>query len=231
MITRFKADICALQEVDFYQVHWSEFMGRTFDGCEFAEKSGKSNEGLLTGWSGNVKMLEYQTVDLSPTMQSLIDAGAKGNIAQMFLFKQVSHDHHHKFVFINTHLYWAPGHDSLRRDQVAYLVKIYQEKYFDLPLVLAGDLNSDPQSECCLYLQSLGCMSLCRNLPFTVYCPGVFVDTLDYIWLYTGNQSSPSFKEIVLVDAEKVISDEEGGIPNIAHPSDHLPIGAEILHF
>lgn len=59
--------------------------------------------------------------------------------------------------------------------------------------------------------------------PFTNCTPG-FTGTLDYIFFSPSDHIKPvSFLELPGPDS----SDVDGGLPNLFHPSDHLPIGVE----
>eukprot|EP00245_Coleochaete_scutata_P004697 TRINITY_DN1753_c1_g1_i1.p1 TRINITY_DN1753_c1_g1~~TRINITY_DN1753_c1_g1_i1.p1 ORF type:complete len:392 (-),score=44.80 TRINITY_DN1753_c1_g1_i1:60-1235(-) len=60
--------------------------------------------------------------------------------------------------------------------------------------------------------------------PFTNYTPG-FTGTLDYIWLWPpARLRVNSLLEIPGPDAPSI----KGGLPNLSHASDHLPLGAEL---
>jgi mRNA deadenylase 3'-5' endonuclease subunit Ccr4 len=195
------------------------------DGRYAAKRPDGLGDGLFTGWNPQkLALLEYDVVEMSSLMSELVSEGAFANIAQLFLFEEAETET--RFVFINTHLYWAPGYDTLRKNQVALILTACKEKYSDLPFVLCGDLNSDPDSECCRFLRGLGCASACTSLPFTVCTLDIFTDTLDHIWIYPA--SMVHAEECMLIDSEAAVSIEEGGIPSAEHPSDHLPIGAKI---
>lgn len=240
IIGAFQADLLALQEVDFFDTHWSAFLADTcgYHG-RFARKPKNSinnsnnydndnniGDGLYTGWNPDIiQLVEYDTICMSTLMDELMERGAHPNIAQMFVFKECKSEN--LFCFVNTHLYWAPGFDALRRNQLALIVAVYKQKYDGIPLILSGDLNSDIDSPACRFLRGqCGFVSACNKLPFTVCTMDIFVDTLDYIWLYPGDRFE--HEECELVDISEAVSSREGGIPSLAHPSDHLPIGANI---
>lgn len=229
LLKGFQADLLALQEVDSFSQYWDPFLKEQ---CQlqgrFASKSDRvgRGDGLYTGWNPLVlTLIEYDIISMSSLMSELMQSGAHPNTAQLFVFECINTTM--RFCFINTHLYWAPGFDALRRNQMALIVQVCKERFGnELPIIICGDLNSDPESECCRYLKSVGFESVCGRLPFTVCSVGVFTDTLDHIWV--KHDGKLYYSERVLVDLDHVVSQEEGGIPNISHPSDHLPIGAEI---
>ncbi|KAM2216363.1 hypothetical protein TB1_022423 [Malus domestica] len=110
-------------------------------------------------------------------------------------------------------------------------------------LIVAGDFNSVPGDKVYQYLisgntSSAPTMDILEDLPiplcstyaytrgepqFTNCTPG-FTGTLDYIFFSPSDHIKPvSFLELPGPDS----SDVDGGLPNLFHPSDHLPVGVE----
>ncbi len=225
LFSEFDADILCLQEMDLYDEHFaSHLTGLGYEG-RFASKREKTGDGLYTGWQmDKYALLQYHVLDLSPTMPGLIASGANANIAQICLLRDLQAER--DFLMVSTHLYWAPGYDELRRDQISFIVDYCSQSYPEALVILCGDLNSDPESLCCQLLRERNFTSCCSR-PFSVYSPN-FVAVLDYIWVCPG--SAVAFEDCPIVDAAQVLSTSEGGIPNIRFPSDHIPVGAHI-HF
>lgn len=224
MLSEFSADILCLQEVDFYAKYYEQTLQDLgFEGM-YAGKQLEGGDGLYVGWRADQYiLLEYSVIDLCSTMQSLVEAGAHANIAQISLLKHTTHNK--AFLLCNTHLYWKQGYDAVRLDQIDLIVSTCKAKHpYIENIILCGDLNSDPQSECCKHLDAHGFRSICTDMPYTV-CSTSFTDTLDYIWVHPNSIQA---EQCTLMDPNDAVSVEEGGIPNIMHPSDHLPIGANI---
>mmetsp|Transcript_10799 Transcript_10799/g.21140 ORF Transcript_10799/g.21140 Transcript_10799/m.21140 type:complete len:249 (-) Transcript_10799:2518-3264(-) len=95
-----------------------------------------------------------------------------------------------KFVFVVTHLEWLD--DDLRLAQVTQLLK-HLEKFRDVPVVIAGDFNSYPDSKCyavmtqdfqSAYLMAEGQEPII-TFPTGLCSPGISVlraGAVDYIW-------------------------------------------------
>lgn len=63
-----------------------------------------------------------------------------------------------------------------------------------------------------------------KGEPKFTNCTPDFTDTLDYIFFSPFDCIKPvSLLELPESDSSDVV----GGLPNLSHPSDHLPIGAE----
>jgi CCR4-NOT transcription complex subunit 6 len=231
LLSGFDADILCLQEVDLFDEHHSSRLTNLgYEGRYASKREKAGGDGLYTGWqTDRYALLQYRVLDLSPIMSSLIASGANANIAQICLLRNLIAQR--DFLLINTHLYWAPGFDELRREQMSFIVDYCFQSYPEgtaPAVVLCGDLNSDPESQCCRLLRERGFASCCSSCPFSVYSTD-FVAVLDYIWVWPG--SVVSFEECPVVDPGQVISAAEGGIPNIRFPSDHIPVCARVhLH-
>lgn len=78
-------------------------------------------------------------------------------------------------------------------------------------------VDEPPIPLCSVYASTRG------EPPFTNCTPG-FTGTLDYILFCPSDHIKP-ISYLELPDSEA--SDIAGGLPNLSHPSDHLPIGAE----
>ncbi|KAM2020303.1 hypothetical protein EV2_023790 [Malus domestica] len=168
----------------------------------------------------------------------------------MAAFK-LKHPCNHFVIVANTHLYWDPSWADVKLAQAKYLVSrlaqfktLISDRFECTPsLIVAGDFNSVPGDKVYQYLisgntSSAPTMDILEDLPiplcstyaytrgepqFTNCTPG-FTGTLDYIFFSPSDHIKPvSFLELPGPDS----SDVDGGLPNLFHPSDHLPIGVE----
>ncbi|GKA26299.1 carbon catabolite repressor protein 4 homolog 4 isoform X1 [Tanacetum coccineum] len=119
--------------------------------------------------------------------------------------------------------------------RVAQFKKMVSEKFKCTPsMLIAGDFNSVPGDKVYQYLVSGDSMAepLCsvyaytRGEPkFTNYTPA-FTATIDYILFSPSEGIKPiGYLELPEADTASI----KGGLPNLSHPSDHLPIGAEFV--
>lgn len=154
-------------------------------------------------------------------------------------------------IVANTHIYWDPEWADVKIAQVKYLLSrlsqfktLVSDRYECKPeVIVAGDFNSQPGDPVYRYLISgnpsseliTDCIeehpiplssvyASTRGEPlFTNYTPG-FTGTLDYILFCPSDHMKPiSYLELPDSEAADIV----GGLPNLSHPSDHLPIGAE----
>jgi len=170
------------------------------------------------------------------------------NIGMIALFRNKKSGK--EFWIANTHLYWDPKYPQIKLMQMDYLLKNLEEKINSSntkAAIIVGDFNSLPDSATYGYLlegklpksfknegiymhnlinynHSLSLNSVYSeiNEPFTNFS-NTFEGCLDYIW-YTQEY----FK--VQKFLESIPRDVIGyGVPNIYHPSDHIPLMAEFM--
>ncbi|CAM8886209.1 unnamed protein product [Rhodiola kirilowii] len=159
---------------------------------------------------------------------------------------------HHLVVVANTHIYWDPEWADVKLAQVKYLLSrldtfknLVADKFeCDPSVIVTGDFNSTPGDKVYQYLTSGDPSSASHpqcldELPIplcSVYahtrgreptftnCTPDFTNTLDYIFFSLSGRIKPvSFLELPELNSEDVT----GCLPNLHHPSDHLPIGAD----
>nr|GEY50806.1 carbon catabolite repressor protein 4 homolog 4 isoform X1 [Tanacetum cinerariifolium] len=119
--------------------------------------------------------------------------------------------------------------------RVAQFKKMVSEKFGCTPsLLLARDFNSVPGDKVYQYLVSGGSVAepLCSvyaytrgEQKFTNYTPA-FTATIDYILLSPSDGIKPiGYLELPEADSDSI----KGGLPNLSHPSDHLPIAEFVI--
>ncbi|XP_020247689.1 carbon catabolite repressor protein 4 homolog 4-like isoform X2 [Asparagus officinalis] len=165
---------------------------------------------------------------------------------------KLSNPSQHLVVVASTHIYWDPEWIDVKLAQVKYLLlrltqfkELVSNKYCCTPsVIVTGDFNSTPGDEVYRYLVSANAAAessgspykLCSlygtnggEPPFTNVTPG-FTGTLDYIFLSSRGYLKPvSLLELPGPESADIVD----GLPNLHHPSDHLPIGGdfEVLRF
>ncbi|CAK9854912.1 unnamed protein product [Sphagnum jensenii] len=160
------------------------------------------------------------------------------------------------FILGNTQLYWDPEWPDVKLAQACYLLswlvkfkESIQSKSDSPPLlVITGDYNSLPGDQVPRYhlpalqldlrdprmtllrapLPLVSLYGLVQGVhPNTNVTPG-FTGPIDYIFFYPSDCLQPrSLLALPLPGAPDI----QGGLPNHTHPSDHLPIGADLAVF
>ena len=145
------------------------------------------------------------------------------------------------FVVATTHIFWDPLFVKVKNAQVENLLRniaiFMADHHFDTtqtPLVIGGDFNSMPGSLAHTLLlnravafglptlQSVFAALGLEEPKFTNITPD-FTATIDYLVISPGIRVT----RVLGMPARAVIVGE--GLPDSSHPSDHLPLIAEIL--
>lgn len=242
----FDADILCLQEIqaDHYEDHFQPYFARLgFDSCfkvktrEAMGRKGKI-DGCATFFRKDMFVLreqyivEYNAIAQARTKEPrTLNRCLKGNVGLILILDIV--DGSGPIVIANTHLYWDPELTDVKIFQIdAFMheleMLIHNRRLgADVPVIVAGDFNSQPVSSVYEFLSTGACtmtkadvpddpynvLTTCRlqhNLPmrsaylltgaepsFTNYTHN-FVGVLDYIW----------FGESVMATAVLEIPDE-----------------------
>lgn len=274
-MSHFDADILCLQEVqaDHYEDHFQPYFQRKgYEGCfkgktrEAMGRRGKI-DGCATLYRTDMFSLreqfvvEFNTIAQSRTKEPrILNRALKGNVGLILILD--TFDGSGPVVVANTHLYWDPEYTDVKLFQMDAFMQelelLIQTRQLgsDVPIVLAGDFNSEPVSS--VYeLVSTGSCSLSKNdVPqdspllascrlhhnlhlrssyslmgsepaFTNYTHS-FVAVLDYIW-YGGDSVLPT--AVLEIPSENHLfgknSDSTDGIPNEQWSSDHILLLAE----
>lgn len=274
-MSRFDADILCLQEVqaDHYEDHFHPYFQRKgYEGCfkgktrEAMGRKGKI-DGCATFYRSDMFSLreqfvvEYNTIAQTRTKEPrILNRVLKGNVGLILILD--TFDGSGPLVVANTHLYWDPEYTDVKLFQVDAFMQelelLIQSRQLgaDVPLILAGDFNSEPISSVYELISSGACslskndvpdesslLTTCRlrhNLhlrssyslmgaepAFTNYTHN-FVAVLDYIWY--GEESIVPTAVLEVPDESYLFgknSDSSDGIPNEQWSSDHILMLAE----
>lgn len=159
-------------------------------------------------------------------------------------------------VVSSLHLWWKPDDGWLRAAQTRYFYQqlqlfLEEQEAQNAPVILAGDFNSLPRSKVYSFMRGKGLQSAYAlyprdaqavraarapkvrggstrsedltgpEAPFTSV-NGARTETIDYIWFSEAN-----FTVDRLLDVPD-ISKAHDGLPTLIHPSDHLPLVADL---
>ncbi|KAL6605806.1 hypothetical protein ACP70R_041459 [Stipagrostis hirtigluma subsp. patula] len=138
-IRHWDPDIVCLQEVDRFQDIASEMKNRGYEGV-FQGRTGEARDGCATFWkSKRLHLLEEDSIDFS-------EFNLRNNVAQVFVFEL---NGTHKLVLGNIHVLFNPRRGDVKLGQIRMLTEkanTLSEKWNEIPIVLAGDFNSTPDS-------------------------------------------------------------------------------------
>ncbi|KAJ9061136.1 Glucose-repressible alcohol dehydrogenase transcriptional effector [Entomophthora muscae] len=258
-----------LQKSGYDGVFWCKTRAKTMpekdrssvDGCATFFKTSKLEliESRIVEFNAVVGREEFKSQD---TFNRLMN---KDNVAGLVLFETV--EKKTRLLVANAHVHWDPEYADVKLVQVAVLTKEMEAiveqhtkklqtsakdhplpNHQRLPVLLAGDFNSLPDSGVYKFLEdgtigpdhvdlkgrsygtftkngvshNLFLKSSC-NMIFTNFTP-TFTGTIDYIW-YT-----PSCLTItqVLGGVDESYTSKYVGFPNVHFPSDHIPLLIEI---
>ncbi|KAM3380320.1 hypothetical protein P3S68_005893 [Capsicum galapagoense] len=102
------------------------------------------------GYLGAYKLLEGESIELR-------QYGLRDNVAQLSVFEMYRHMREaqsRRLVLGNIHVLYFPGRGDVKLGQVRSVAHILSEKWDHVPIVLAGDYNSTPQSPIYKFLSS-----------------------------------------------------------------------------
>lgn len=161
----FDADILCLQELqaDHYEDHFRPYFSRLgYASCykvKTRESMGRKGkiDGCATFFRKDIFVLreqhtvEYNSIAESRTTESrTLNRCLKGNIGQIVILDVI--DGSGPIVVANTHLYWDPDLTDVKLFQIDVFMQelevLIQSRRLgpDVPLILAGDFNSEPVS-------------------------------------------------------------------------------------
>jgi nocturnin len=213
-ITRISPDILCLQEVD----HFSSFFHPSlkllgYDGV-YLQKKSWHNDGCCIFYQSEFEKLDEHCILLP---------GNQVAIGLLLKWKDI------KFHVFSTHLIFGHQHEAVRCDQVRIMLE-FIGGLSDLPVILCGDFNCQPESTPyeCLANSKLGLRSAYKvgqEPEFTSLKRKNQLEgrTDDYIW-YRG------FKVRELLEIPQKTILEPFGVPSAYYPSDHFSLAADLVH-
>ncbi|RRT72766.1 hypothetical protein GW17_00055185 [Ensete ventricosum] len=154
-IRRWNADLLCLQEVDRYEDISICIRGKGYVGG-YKGRTGGAKDGCALFWKKErFKLLEVDNIEFR-------SFGLRNNVAQLFVLEkqmmrnkdeswnmQLSEDDQRRVVVGNIHVLFNPKRGDVKLGQVHRLLlkaNALSEKWGGIPVVLAGDFNSTPES-------------------------------------------------------------------------------------
>ncbi|XP_003563977.1 carbon catabolite repressor protein 4 homolog 3 [Brachypodium distachyon] len=147
-IRHWDADLVCLQEVDRFREISAEMKNRGYE-CSFKGRTGDAKDGCATFWkSERLRLLEEDSIDFS-------EFNLRNNVAQILVLEL---NGTHKFVLGNIHVLFNPKRGDVKLGQIRMLLEkanALAEKWDGIPIVLAGDFNSTPDSAIYKFLSTM----------------------------------------------------------------------------
>ncbi|KAI3440527.1 Endo/exonuclease/phosphatase domain-containing protein [Psidium guajava] len=134
-------DIICLQEVDKY-FELSKILERAGYVGSYKGRTGDAVDGCAIFWKANeFWLLEEESINFK-------ELGLRDNVAQLFVFQACKAESKHLLVG-NIHVLYNPSRGDVKLGQIRHLssrAHILSEKWGSIPVLLAGDFNTTPQS-------------------------------------------------------------------------------------
>ncbi|KAJ4961076.1 hypothetical protein NE237_020986 [Protea cynaroides] len=142
-------DIICLQEVDHYHDLFSIMEKEGYDGT-YKQRTGDSVDGCAMLWKVNAfRLLEEESIEFKRF-------GLRDNVAQLSVF-EMCRDDSRRVLVGNIHVLFNPSRGEIKLAQVRLLLSranFLSMKWGNVPVVIAGDFNSTPQSAIYKFLSS-----------------------------------------------------------------------------
>ncbi|MCD7458217.1 Carbon catabolite repressor protein 4 3 [Datura stramonium] len=142
-------DIICLQEVDKYNDLLNILEKAGYLGS-YKRRTGSSVDGCAMFWKADkFQLLEGESIEFR-------QYGLRDNVAQLSVF-EMREAQSRRLVVGNIHVLYNPSRGDVKLGQIRFLssrAHILSEKWDHVPIVLAGDYNSTPQSPIYKFLSS-----------------------------------------------------------------------------
>ncbi|TKW20872.1 hypothetical protein SEVIR_4G118800v4 [Setaria viridis] len=147
-IRHWDPDLVCLQEVDRFQDIAAGMKSRGYEGI-YQRRTGDTRDGCAMFWkSKRLRLLEEDSIDFS-------EFNLRNNVAQICVFEL---NGTHKLVLGNIHVLFNPKRGDVKLGQIRLLLEkanALAEKWDEIPIVLAGDFNSTPDSAIYKFLSTM----------------------------------------------------------------------------
>ncbi|CAN6221709.1 unnamed protein product [Urochloa humidicola] len=147
-IRHWDPDLVCLQEVDRFQDIAAGMKTRGYEGI-YQRRTGDTRDGCAMFWkSKRLRLLEEDSIDFS-------EFNLRNNVAQICVFEL---NGTHKLVLGNIHVLFNPKRGDIKLGQIRLLLEkanTLSEKWDEIPIVLAGDFNSTPDSAIYKFLSTM----------------------------------------------------------------------------
>nr|KYP69690.1 Carbon catabolite repressor protein 4 isogeny 5 [Cajanus cajan] len=212
-INNYNASILCFQEVDQFNDMDDLFQNSGFKGV-YKARTGEAQDGCAVFWKDKLfNLLHQEDIEFQRF-------GMRNNVAQLCVF-EANHDKKEfdscnvttmapssgkrRFVVGNIHVLFNPNRGDIKLGQVRLLLdKAYKlsQEWGNIPVIIAGDLNSVPQSAIYKFLSS-------SKVSLASPCNGIFSSLLAYFsavaerknWL-EWEELKGSFPLLILLDIQ-----------------------------
>jgi mRNA deadenylase 3'-5' endonuclease subunit Ccr4 len=150
-----QCDFLCLQEVDTYESHFKSFLENEGYSSQYKKRpSGYNNDGSLIAWkSDRWVVLEIKIIDYNEHPKCKENSAyRKNNVGLVIAFQEKSSNR--RIIVGTSHFFWNPTYEYVKFLQgkiYSDVCKEFKDKY-QCPVVLTGDLNSEPSSFTIKYL-------------------------------------------------------------------------------
>ncbi|XP_012092978.1 carbon catabolite repressor protein 4 homolog 3 isoform X2 [Jatropha curcas] len=142
-------DIICLQEVDRYFDLLKSVEKLGYAGS-YKRRTGDYSDGCAVFWKADeFRLLEAESIEFKAL-------GLRDNVAQLSVF-EICKAESKRILVGNIHVLYNPHRGDVKLGQIRFLLsraQILAEKWGNIPIVLAGDFNSTPQSAIYKFLAS-----------------------------------------------------------------------------
>ncbi|KAL5142946.1 Carbon catabolite repressor protein 4 5 [Glycine soja] len=180
-INNYNASILCFQEVDHFNDLDDLFKNSGFKGV-YKARTGEAQDGCAVFWKDKLfKLLHQEDIEFQRF-------GMRNNVAQLCVF-EANHDKKEsdacnlttmtpstgkrRFVVGNIHVLFNPNRGDIKLGQVRLLLdKAYKlsQEWGNIPVIIAGDLNSVPQSAIYKFLSSSKHFNVCFKTIVQMEC-------------------------------------------------------------
>ncbi|XP_065860698.1 carbon catabolite repressor protein 4 homolog 3 isoform X2 [Euphorbia lathyris] len=144
-----KPDVICMQEVDKY-FDLLKIMENAGYAASYKRRTGDTVDGCAIFWKANkFGLLERESIEYKAL-------GLRDNVAQLLVFEILGAESR-RVLICNIHVLYNPSRGEVKLGQIRFLLsraQILVEKWGDIPVILAGDFNSTPQSAIYKFLDS-----------------------------------------------------------------------------
>ncbi|WCJ21995.1 CCR4-Not complex 3'-5'-exoribonuclease subunit Ccr4 [Euphorbia peplus] len=144
-----KPDVICMQEVDKYFDLLKIMENAGYTGS-YKRRTGDTADGCAMFWkTDRFGLLERESIEYK-------SLGLRDNVAQLSVFEILGAESR-RVLICNIHVLYSPNRGEIKLGQIRFLLSRAQtlvEKWGDIPVILAGDFNSTPQSAIYKFLDS-----------------------------------------------------------------------------
>ncbi|CAL5047219.1 unnamed protein product [Urochloa decumbens] len=188
-ISHWDPDLVCLQEVDRFQDIAAGMKSRGYEGI-YQRRTGDTRDGCAMFWkSKRLRLLEEDSIDFS-------EYNLRNNVAQICVFELNGTQ---KIVLGNIHVLFNPKRGDVKLGQIRLLLEkanALSEKWDEIPIVLAGDFNSTPDSAIYKFLSTMKLSGL-DSSEFDLY---ELCSSLKYRWSDEEVRNATGYSNVMVAE-------------------------------